>query len=573
MRVGSKNQRTLWPHPDRRDTVCVIDQRHLPHAFVTAELRTVEDVYLAIRDMWVRGAPLIGVTAAYGMYFAALEASGSGHFDQTLENAAQRLISSRPTAVNLAWAVETQLAAMRNVKSAAEKIRASFENANRLAEEDVENCRKIGAFGLTLIAELAKKNPGRPVQILTHCNAGWLACIDWGTATSPIYQAFEAGIPVHVWVDETRPRNQGASLTAWELGQHGVPYTLITDNAGGHLMQTGKVDLVIVGTDRTTRSGDVANKIGTYLKALAANDNAIPFYAAVPSSSIDWAITSGVREIPIEERNADEVRYMTGLNAAGKAERVLIAPQYARISNYGFDVTPARLVTGLITERGIGAANEDGLLKLFPEYKTHLPIPGARDEGVIKFECRWQEAPPLALADLSELIPVRNELFTRGLIGVYPDGVGYGNLSIRRTPAPGFIISGTQTGHLAKIGAEHFTLVSDCDIPANRLECRGPLKASSESLTHAMLYETFPEVCAVIHVHSPALWKKLLNRVPTTSAAVPYGTPQMAWEIKRLAAESSLAKKGILVMAGHEDGVITMGKDLADARQVLRSYL
>ncbi len=622
MRVGSKNQRTLWLHPERSDVVCIIDQRHLPHAFVTAELRTVEDAYLAIRDMEVRGAPLIGVTAAYGMYLATLEAADAQHFDQAIEAAAAKLISARPTAVNLAWAVDAQLAAMRKVKSAEDKIRASFENANRLAEEDVENCRKIGAFGLTLIAELAKKNPERPVQILTHCNAGWLACIDWGTATSPIYQAFEAGIPIHVWVDETRPRNQGASLTAWELGQHGVPYTLITDNAGGHLMQSGKVDLVIVGTDRTTRSGDVANKIGTYLKALAAKDNSIPFYAAVPSSSIDWAMTSGVREIPIEERGADEVRYMTGLNAAGKMERVLIAPQDARISNYGFDVTPARLVTGLITEHGICAANESGLLKLFPEHIGRNPtiparsrdfdnpvfagrdptiparsrdfdnpvfagrdptIPArsrdfdnpvfaGRDEGVIKFECRWQEAPPLAMADLSEIISVRNELFTRGLIGVYPDGIGYGNLSVRSKPAPGFIISGTQTGPLSQAGTEHFTHVTAYNVAANRIECRGPLKASSESLTHAMIYETFPEIHAVIHVHSPALWKKLMHRVPTTSAEIPYGTPQMAQEIKRLAAETRLAQEGILVMAGHEDGVITMGKDLASARQILLNH-
>ncbi len=368
MRVGSQNQRTLWLHPDRNDTVCVIDQRHLPHSLVTLELRTVENAYHAIRDMAVRGAPLIGVTAAYGMYLATLEASGFPHFDQAMQTAAKKLISARPTAVNLSWAVEAQLAAMQKVETVEEKGQVAFENAARLAEEDIDTCRKIGQFGLPLIASLAKKNLGRPVQILTHCNAGWLACIDWGTATSPIYQAFDASISIHVWVDETRPRNQGASLTAWELGRHGVPYTLITDNAGGHLMQHGKVDLVITGTDRTTRTGDVANKIGTYLKALAAQDNEIPFYAAVPSSSIDWKLSSALQQIPIEERNADEVRYMTGLNSAGKTERILIAPQDARISNYGFDVTPARLVTGLITERGICPASEDGLLKLFPEH-------------------------------------------------------------------------------------------------------------------------------------------------------------------------------------------------------------
>ena len=366
MRIGRKHYRTLWIHPEKEAIVCVIDQRSLPHQLITAELRTVEDVYHAIADMQVRGAPLIGITAAFGMALASRTAPDNSDFDAWMQKAAARLVSARPTAVNLAWAVQHQLEVMHQAPTPADKRRRLLENANRMAEDDIETCRKIGAFGLTLITDVHRKKRA-PVNILTHCNAGWLACMDWGTATSPIYQAFEAGIPVHVWVDETRPRNQGASLTAWELEQHGVPYTLIVDNAGGHLMQHGRVDLVIVGTDRTTRTGDVSNKIGTYLKAVAAHDNGIPFYAAVPSSSIDWNLRSGLSEIPIEERSADEVKYVTGLAPSGKLERVLISPPAARVSNYGFDVTPGRLIRGLITERGICGADEKSLLALFPE--------------------------------------------------------------------------------------------------------------------------------------------------------------------------------------------------------------
>lgn len=368
MKVKNKSYRTIWIHPKKKDTVCIIDQRYLPHEFVMAEIKTLEDTYRAIADMQVRGAPLIGVTAAFGMYLAALQAPDGLSFDAALDKAAVRLISARPTAVNLAWAVQKSLAAMQSAGTSVEKRKMALKTALHMADEDVETCRKIGKFGLGLIQQIYKKKKAA-VNILTHCNAGWLACVDWGTATSPIYHAFQAKIPIHVWVDETRPRNQGASLTAWELEQQGVPYTLIADNTGGHLMQHGQVDLVIVGTDRTTRSGDVANKIGTYLKALAAFDNRVPFYAAVPSSSIDWHIRDGVKEIAIEQRGAEEVKYMTGLNAAGKLERVLICPAEATAANYGFDVTPARLVTGLITERGITNATEKGLLQLFPEKK------------------------------------------------------------------------------------------------------------------------------------------------------------------------------------------------------------
>jgi methylthioribose-1-phosphate isomerase len=367
MQVQKQPFRTIWMHPDKPDTLCIIDQRFLPHEFKIAELRTVDDAFYAIADMQVRGAPLIGVTAAFGMVLAANTAPEKD-FDAFIQKSAQKLISARPTAVNLAWAVEQQLQALAPAATLDEKRSLALANAKHMADEDIAICRQIGAHGFHLIEKIFREKK-RPVQILTHCNAGWLACVDRGTATAPIYHAFEAGIPLHVWVDETRPRNQGASLTAWELGEQGVPHTLIADNTGGHLMQHGQVDLVIVGTDRTTRTGDVANKIGTYLKALAAQDNRIPFYVAAPSSSIDWNLRDGIKEIEIEKRNPDEVRIMSGLTERGISEKILICPPKTPAVNYGFDVTPARLVTGLITERGIADASEAGLIKLFPEKK------------------------------------------------------------------------------------------------------------------------------------------------------------------------------------------------------------
>ncbi len=367
MLVQSKPQRTIWLHPEKKNCVCIIDQRFLPHEFKIVELFTVDDFFHAIADMQVRGAPLIGITAAFGMFLAAATAPPIG-FEAFIENSAEKLISARPTAVNLAWAVIKQLEFLKQGKTLQEKKKLAIDNALQMAEDDVEICRRIGEHGLTLIRDIYEKK-NETVNILTHCNAGWLACVDWGTATSPIYQAFEAGIPLHVWVDETRPRNQGASLTAWELGQQGVQHTLIADNTGGHLMQHGQVDLVIVGTDRTTRIGDVANKIGTYLKALAAKDNGVPFYVAAPSSSIDWTLRDGIKEIEIEERGSDEVKMMAGLTSSGKAEQVLICPAKTPAVNYGFDVTPARLVTGIITERGIATANENDLTALFPEQR------------------------------------------------------------------------------------------------------------------------------------------------------------------------------------------------------------
>jgi methylthioribose-1-phosphate isomerase len=351
MNIQGRRWRTLWELPDARG-IEVIDQRTLPHQLTTATLRTVDDVAKAIRDMVVRGAPLIGAAAGYGMYLAALWAGDGLHFDG--REAAQKLIAARPTAVNLRWAVQFVLERMR-VRSAAFRRHCALEAARQIVEDEVVRSRKIGEAGLPLIRDIAERT-GREVQILTHCNAGWLACIDYGTATAPIYAAHEAGIPVHVWVDETRPRNQGASLTAYELGEHGVNHSVIADNAGGHLMQQGMVDLVIVGADRVAANGDTANKIGTYLKALAARDTSVPFYVALPSSTFDWTLPDGAG-IPIEERSADEVRFIDGLGSLGP-DRVLIVPESSPARNPAFDVTPTRLVTAFITEHGVHPPSE-----------------------------------------------------------------------------------------------------------------------------------------------------------------------------------------------------------------------
>ena len=357
--------RTIWTTEDRY--VEVIDQRQLPHEFVTVRLETYEDAEEAIKEMIVRGAPLIGATAAYGIYLAVREMVEEQLNGTFLDQAFSDLRASRPTAVNLFWALDKMREALDN--SSGDFIETAWNAAAAIVEEDVETCRMIGVHGLSLIEEIAQRKNGDVVNVLTHCNAGMLGCVEWGTVTSPIYQAQQKGIKVHVWVDETRPRNQGSNLTAYELTRHKVPHTLIVDNAGGHLMQHGMVDMVIVGTDRTTRQGDVANKIGTYLKALAANDNNIPFYVALPSTTLDMSINNGLTEIPIEERNQDEVRYMIGKGKNGKIQPVLICPETTPASNYGFDVTPARLVTKIITERGISEASEAGLLSLFPEFK------------------------------------------------------------------------------------------------------------------------------------------------------------------------------------------------------------
>ncbi len=367
MKVKGKSQRSIWLKEGQAEKVCIIDQRYLPHEFRVEELVSSDQTAIAIREMHVRGAPLIGVTAAFGMYLAAIEAKAAGEGMEFLIRRKDMLLETRPTAVNLPWALETSLEAISKGKTADERIQIAGNIAVRLADEDAEMCRMIGIHGLPLIQKISRLKKGKPVNILTHCNAGWLATVDWGTATSPIYQAHDAGLAVHVWVDETRPRNQGY-LTAWELANHGVPHTLIVDNAGGHLMQHGMVDMCIVGTDRTTVTGDVANKIGTYLKALAAFDNDVPFYVALPSSTFDWNLRDGIREIPIETRSEKEIAEIQGMSGNQIVTVRGLAPG-SQVINYGFDVTPARLVTGLITERGICEANERGILSLFPEYQ------------------------------------------------------------------------------------------------------------------------------------------------------------------------------------------------------------
>jgi methylthioribose-1-phosphate isomerase len=362
MNVNGKALRPILERPSR-DAVEVIDQRLLPHELRLVALRTPQDVFTAIRDMWVRGAPLIGATAAYGL---ALQCRQDAR-DEVLDEAAAWLATARPTAVNLRWALDRMMAQLRQAPQA-ERAERAWQEAGRLAEDDVAVNAAIGRHGLPLLQAIAarKQASGQagPVNVLTHCNAGWLATVDWGTATSPIYQAHMAGMDVHVWVDETRPRNQGASLTAWELGQAGVPHTLVADNAGGHLMQHGQVDIVIVGCDRVTAQGDVCNKIGTYLKALAARDNGVPFCVAMPTSTLDLTLQDGLREIPIEERSAREVTHLQGLDAQGRVTEVRLTPEGTRAGNPAFDVTPARLVSHLITERGLVAANEAALRRL-----------------------------------------------------------------------------------------------------------------------------------------------------------------------------------------------------------------
>jgi methylthioribose-1-phosphate isomerase len=360
MKINGKKFHTIWLKENDEQIVQIIDQRFLPHEFVIENLETVDDVERAIREMHVRGAPLIGVAAAFGMYLSALEAIDNQQFTKYINESAEKLKAARPTAVNLAWAVDQQL----ELVSENYKILPSIllENAERIKKESIDRCKKIGEFGLPLIEDIYQRTE-QIVNILTHCNAGWMACIDYGTATAPIYAAHDKGIPVHVWVDETRPRNQGARITAFELQEHGVPHTVITDNAGGHLMQHGEVDMVLVGTDRTARNGDVCNKIGTYLKALAAKDNNIPFYVGAPTSSIDFSLKNGF-EIPIEERGEEEVKYIQGM-CDGETKKILLTPKASPAANFAFDVTPARLVTGLITEFGICKASQEELLRLY----------------------------------------------------------------------------------------------------------------------------------------------------------------------------------------------------------------
>jgi methylthioribose-1-phosphate isomerase len=362
MKVDGKPTRTIWLEGDGW-SVGIIDQTALPHRFITVRLTTLEEVARAIATMQVRGAPLIGATAAYGVALA-LRADAS---DEALEHACVMLAATRPTAVNLKWALDEMVAAVRN-RPREERLAAAYRRAAEICEEDVAINQAIGRHGAKLLAAIAaNKTSGEPAQVLTHCNAGWLATVDVGTALAPVYVAHDQGVPLHVWVDETRPRNQGAALTAWELGQHGVPHTVIADNTGGHLMQHGMIDAVIVGADRVTANGDVCNKIGTYLKALAAKDNGVPFYVGLPSPTIDFSLSDGRAEIPIEQRGADEVATVTGLTGDGRIERVRVVPDGSAVANYAFDVTPARLVSGLITERGIIAPRRDALATAFAQ--------------------------------------------------------------------------------------------------------------------------------------------------------------------------------------------------------------
>jgi methylthioribose-1-phosphate isomerase len=361
MKVCGTHFRTIWT--TESGTVRVIDQSRLPFEFFTRDLETVADAVHAIRTMVVRGAPLIGATAAYGMALGTRANPSDAH----LAEAARMLQATRPTAINLAWALRRMRKVLGEVQPK-ERAAVAFREAAAICDADVEQCRMIGVHGLEVVRGLAV-GAGRQLNILTHCNAGWLACVDWGTALAPVYMAHDAGIPVHVWVDETRPRNQGAALTAFELGAHGVPHTVVTDNLGGHLMQRGQVDMVIVGSDRTTAGGEVCNKVGTYLKALAARDNGVPFYAALPVSTIDWSLQAG-SAIPIEERSPDEVTHITGRNSSGQIETVRLVPDSSTALNLAFDVTPARLVTGLITERGVCSASRMGLQRLYPDLRA-----------------------------------------------------------------------------------------------------------------------------------------------------------------------------------------------------------
>jgi len=368
MNVEGRHFRTIWLKEPGFKIVQIINQQALPFQFEILDLRTLEDTARAIRDMYIRGAGLIGAAAAFGIYLAALEATEAS-FNEDMAVAANILKNTRPTAGNLAWAVDRMVSVLsRHRGTLAQKRETARLEAQAIADEDADSCKSIGLHGLEIIKKLSEKKQGETVHILTHCNAGWLAFVDYGSALSPVYAAFDNGVKVHVWVDETRPRNQGASLTAWELSGHGVSHDLIPDNAGGHLMQHGMVDLVITGADRVTRRGDAANKIGTYLKAVAAKENNVPFYVALPYSTFDFKMKDGLEEIPIEERDSSEVRYIAGKTKEGKIETVQICPDATSARNWGFDVTPARYITGLISERGICEASEKGILSLYPEY-------------------------------------------------------------------------------------------------------------------------------------------------------------------------------------------------------------
>ncbi|MDR0554319.1 MAG: S-methyl-5-thioribose-1-phosphate isomerase [Treponema sp.] len=580
MNVNGKQYRTIWLKEP--GTVEIINQAALPFRFETLELRTVEDVRRAIKDMYVRGAGLIGAAAAFGMYLAALEAAqyaAQGSFEADLRAAAAILKNTRPTASNLAWAVDRMLAVLTGgAKTAAQIREAALEEAQAIADEDAEFGRKIGLHGLEIIRAIAEKKrriPGadETVHILTHCNAGWLAFVDYGSALSPVYAAFDRGVKVHVWVDETRPRNQGASLTAWELDRHGVSYDLIPDNAGGHLLQRGMADLVITGADRVTRRGDAANKIGTYLKAAAAKENGVPFYVALPSSTFDFDMADGVAEIPIEERDASEVRYITGMTDKGSLETVRICPEAAPARNFGFDVTPARYITALITDRGICGASEAGILALYPERAAGSKKVG---EGYVKYGAEHTYPAPAEAVPAEDaphwdaLNDARTTLHRLGLVGLTPQGVGFGNVSVR-VRGEEFLISGTATGAARTLGPHEYCLVRSFDPAANRVVTFGPVKASSESMTHGAIYRAAPAVRCVIHVHSRPIFDGMLrDRYPATPAEVEYGTPEMAAAVEACVRAGG-ADAGVIVLTGHDEGVLSYGPSVGAALKLIEA--
>ena len=568
MKIDGIWYRTIW---EEQGEVKIIDQRALPHQLRIVTLSTVLDACAAIRDMAVRGAGLIGVTAGWGMWLAAREAPDS-NFDDWMLEAAASLAATRPTAGNLRRAVERQLAAMAHEDTPLEKQRTAHRVAMALADEDALFCRRIGEHGLELIRQCYEQRCARgesdpTVHILTHCNAGWLAFVDYGSALSPVYAAYDEGIPVHVWVDETRPRNQGAALTAFELAAHGVPHDLVADNAGGHLMQHGLVDMVIVGADRVTRRGDVANKIGTYLKAVAAWDNGIPFYVALPSTSFDFSMDDGLSEIPIEERSGEEVRWVSGALQNGEVREVRICPEATRARNWAFDVTPARLVTGLLTERGFCPATEEDILRLYPEESLNAREP---TEGVVRY-CAQHEVCLLSSEEKAltlELSAARTLLHDMGLVGEYAEGVSYGNLSRRMGMDGRFIVSGTGTGAARQLGADGFAVVDRWIAEENRVESHGPCRPSSEAMTHGAIYAARPDANCVIHVHSPQLFHTLLRgTTPRTPKGVAYGTPAMAAAVMEVVA--AMSENGLFVTAGHEDGVFVFAPSVEEAMQLL----
>lgn len=555
MNINGKHYHTIWVKENNPETIQIIDQRSLPFEFKIKNLKTIEDTFQAIKEMWVRGAPLIGVTAAYGMYLGLLGLRDNNNLKNQIIDFAKYLESSRPTAVNLKYALDMVLEKISGAESLKEKTELAFKTANQLKANEIENCRLIGKNGFQFIEKISKAKKGETVNILTHCNAGWLACVDYGTATAPIYLAHEKGIKIHVWVDETRPRNQGARLTAYELEQQGVPHTVITDNTGGLLMQKGLVDMVVVGSDRTSANGDVANKIGTYLKALAAYDNKIPFYVALPLSTIDWNINDGIKEIPIEERDHNEVKYVEGWNK-NEITKVRIMPENSPVANYGFDITPSKYVTALITEKGVCGAKKQDVEKMRIE------------EGYIKFNLSWEEKSfDFSDEDFHEINSYRQKLYEAGFIGAYTNGIGFGNLSVRYNKKQ-FIISGSATGNFKNLSKDHFALVKDFDISKNNIQCVGLTKASSESLSHAAIYNSNPEVNAVIHIHHKGMWNTYLNDLPTTNKKAEFGTPEIAIELAKLANLPS----GIIIMGGHPEGIISYGKTFNEALEILLKY-